>query len=606
MEYKYLDNIKSPKDLKELSCSQLKIYAAELRDYIVETVMRQGGHLASNLGAIELTLALHYVFDAPQDKLLFDVGHQTYAHKIITGRKKDFDLLRTNDGVCGFPNAKESEYDAFTMGHSSTSLSVGLGIARARDIKSDNYRVVSVIGDGAFTGGMAFEALNDIGASGAKMIIVLNDNEMSISKNVGAISNYFTKLRLSKRYSKFKSRVKRGIASLPFFGDKIMRCAEITKNSLKAVMQNKIMFEQMGIKYFGPFDGHDLHSLIEIFSSVKDKNEPILIHVATHKGYGYPDAEKNPDKFHGVAPKGEKSCFPYSEIVGKQLSDFADSDNRIVAITAAMADGTGLSEFALRHKERYFDVGIAEQHAVTMAAGLAKQGLKPYFAVYSSFLQRGYDQIVHDVCLNSLPVTFLIDRAGVVGPDGVTHQGVLDISYLCMIPNITVCTPKDGNELGEMLKWSLDFNAPLAIRYPKGYIKDYGNAASIALGKWEVIKKGTNKILLCAGNRALDAACEITDENVEIVNVRFIKPLDTEYLDSINKAENTVITFEDNVIKGGFGESVLSYFNSVGKRADVTILGHKDEYIENLDSAEVLNKIGFSKKNIENLLYKNS
>ena len=606
MEYKYLNNINSPDDLKRLSRSELKIYADELRVFITDTVMRQGGHLASNLGAIELTLALHYVFDAPRDKLLFDVGHQTYAHKIITGRREDFTLLRTNDGISGFPNINESEYDAFTMGHSSTALSVGLGMARARDFKGETYNVVSVIGDGAFTGGMAFEAVNDIGASRTKMIIVLNDNEMSISKNVGAVSNYFTKLRLSKRYSKLKANVKRGIASLPFFGDKIMRCAEITKNSLKAVLQTKKMFEQMGVKYFGPFDGHDLRDLIDVFIGVKDESKPVIIHVVTQKGLGYKEAEKNPNKFHGVSPSGEESGLSFSEIVGKELSDLADNDKRIVAITAAMADGTGLSEFVKRHGDRCFDVGIAEQHAVTMAAGLAKEGLKPYFAVYSSFLQRGYDQIVHDVCLNSLPVTFLIDRAGVVGSDGITHQGVFDLSYLSMIPNMTVCSPKDGTEFSQMLKWSLEFNAPLAIRYPKCYARDYGFTTEISLGKWEVLKKGTNKIILCVGNRALDSVTGITDNNVEIVNVRFVKPLDTDYLDSINKSGNTVITLEDNVIKGGFGEAVLAYMNSSGVKAEIITLGHKDEYINNLDVADVLTKIGFSQKNIEKLLYKNS
>lgn len=606
MEYKYLDKINSPSDVKRLSFSQLKEYAGELREYIIETVTRQGGHLASNLGAVELTLALHYIFDAPRDKLLFDVGHQTYAHKIITGRRDRFAALRTNDGISGFPNVKESEYDAFTMGHSSTSLSVGLGIARARDLKNEKYNVVSVIGDGAFTGGMAFEALNDIGTGKTKMMLVLNDNEMSISKNVGAISNYFTRLRLSKRYAAFKSNVKRGIVALPFFGDKIMRGAELTKNSLKVLFQTKKMFEQMGINYYGPFDGHDMRSLIDVFKSVKDENGPSIVHVITRKGNGYADSEKDPGKFHGVAPQGDFKEFSFSSIVGAELANLADSDSRVVAITAAMADGTGLTSFADRHGERYFDVGIAEQHAVTLAAGLAKEGLKPYFAVYSSFLQRGYDQIVHDVCLNSLPVTFLIDRAGAVGSDGVTHQGVFDLSYLNMIPNMTICTPKDGNELKEMLKWSLGYSAPLAIRYPKSYKCDRGEILEIICGKWQILKNGKNKFLLCAGSRAIDAAIDIEDENVEIINARFVKPLDTEYLNRINKVGNIVVTIEDNVKKGGFGEAVLSYLNTVGKKAEIIILGHDDKYIENLDLDEVLQESGISQKYIEKLLNKNS
>lgn len=573
-----IGKIQSPADLKKLHKSELGAYCESLRRFIMETVPYTGGHLASSLGAVELAVALHYVFDSPTDKILWDVGHQAYAHKIITGRADRFASLRTNGGISGFPRMSESEHDSFTMGHSSTSLSVGLGYARARDCRGEHYNVVSVIGDGAFTGGMAFEALNDIGASRAKMIIVLNDNKMSISQNVGAMSEYLAKLRISKRYARIKRTVKKGVLGIPLFGRHIYKSLDRAKDAARALLQNNKMFEQMGIKYYGPIEGHNLNNLVEIFRHAKGEEKPVLIHIMTEKGKGDDEAQSDPSKFHGIQPMGAEKERTFAAVVSDFLCEEGARNDKIVAITAAMADGTGLATFGKRFADRYYDVGIAEQHAVTLAAGLAAGGMKPYFAVYSTFLQRGFDQILHDVCLNQLPVTFLIDRAGAVGADGVTHQGIYDLSYLSLIPDLCVLAPKDGEELREMLRWSLTFSQPLAIRYPKSYIP-FETCAPFAYGKWETLRTEKSPVyVLACGGRAIAAALEAGGANV--INVRCVKPLDEACLDALNREGNLLLTVEDNALRGGFGQTALAYLNARGLKATVRTIGYGDAFLD--------------------------
>ncbi len=595
-----IGQVNSPQELKKLNYRKLTEYCEYLRDFIMGSVRNTGGHLASSLGAVELAVALHYVFDCPSDKILWDVGHQAYAHKIITGRADKFSMLRKNGGISGFPRMTESEYDAFSMGHSSTSLSVGLGYARARDLAGESYHVVSVIGDGAFTGGMAFEALNDIGAARAKMIIVLNDNKMSISENVGAMSVYLSRLRLSKRYSRLKHTVKKGVLGIPLFGEHIYKSLDKTKDALKSLLQTDKMFEQMGIKYYGPIDGHDLLNLVSVLRQVKNEKGPVLLHIVTEKGKGDPVAQSDPSKFHGIGPVGAGGEKKFSAVVSQFLCEEGKRDEKVVAITAAMADGTGLCTFEKQCPNRCFDVGIAEQHAVTLAAGLAAGGLKPYFAVYSTFLQRGFDQVLHDVCLNKLGVRFLIDRAGAVGDDGVTHQGIYDIAYLSMIPEITVLTPRDGNELRKMLIWSLDFDGPLAIRYPKSYAAEY-TCTEIEYGKWETVRKTSSRVYVIAvGGRALQAAEQV--ENANIIYARFIKPPDTALLDELNADGNLLITVEDGALSGGVGQAVLSYLNTKGLRATVRCIGYPDAFLEDYSIAHSLENAGICKEGIENII----
>ncbi len=595
----YWEKVNSISDLKALSLKELEVYADEIREHIIDVVQKNGGHLASNLGTVELTLALHYVFDVPCDKIVWDVGHQSYTHKIVTGRRDSFSDLRKNGGISGFPKPSESECDSFIGGHSSTSLSAALGLARARDLKGDNYNVIGVIGDGAMTGGMAYEAINDIGECQEKMIIVLNDNKMSISPNVGAFSNYLARLRLSKRYAKFKHNLKRGVAALPFFGDKLVGMFERTRDNLKSIILSNKLFENFGIKYYGPFDGHNIKNTIEIFKQVKNENRPVLIHLVTNKGNGYEIAETDAEKFHGLSPKSEGQIYCFSEIVGSKLCEMAKTDKRVVAVTAAMKSGTGLEKFFEQFPERAFDVAIAEQHAVTMAAGMAKGGLKPYFAVYSSFLQRGFDQVVHDVCYDNLPVTFLIDRAGAVGADGITHQGILDLSYLGMIPNMTVLAPKDGDELEDMLEFSLTCNSPLAIRYPKSFTAKYEKNTLASVTEWETIKESDkNKYILAVGNRALDAAAAVDDVNV--INARCVKPLDTKLLSKIGNG-SVVLTLEDNVVSGGFGASVLEYFSKENANVKVISLGYNG-FVDDMNTESSLRTAGLCGENIKKLL----
>lgn len=595
----YWEKINSTADLEALSVKELNCYADEVRAHIVKTVQKNGGHLASNLGTVELTLALHYVFNTPYDKIVWDVGHQAYTHKIVTGRRDEFERLRENGGISGFPKPSENENDCFISGHSSTSLSVALGLARARNLIHENYNVISVIGDGAMTGGMSYEAINDIGESNEKLIIILNDNKMSISPNVGAFSNYLARLRLSKPYAKFKHSLKRGVSALPFFGDKLVGAFERTRDNLKSIILSNKLFENFGIKYYGPFDGHNIANLIALLKQVKKENRPILVHLVTNKGKGYSDAQIDPQKFHGLNPFAAIAHHAFADVFSEKICQMAEKDDRVVTVTAAMENGTGLDKFFQRFPNRAFDVAIAEQHAVTMAAGMAKGGLKPYFAVYSTFLQRGFDQIIHDVCIDNLPVTFIIDRAGAVGADGVTHQGIFDLSYLSLIPNMTICAPKDGRELTDMLEFSLSYNGPLAIRYPKSHVGIYSEHTPIEIGKWEVVKTaGNSKYVLAVGSRMLDL---VTALDLNIINARFVKPLDDEYLESINKSGNVILTMEDNVISGGFGTAVLSKLNEQGLKAKLITLGY-DGFVDDMNIESSLNGAGLTTENVKKLL----
>ncbi len=594
-------DIRTPLDLKRLKISELDGVAESIRTRIVSVVESNGGHLSSNLGAVELTVALHYVFDCPNDRFVFDVGHQSYAHKLLTGRDDKFDLLRKNGGISGFPKPAESEYDSFGTGHASTSLSVALGFAEAARCRGENRKTVAVIGDGALTGGLAYEALNAIGSEQLPVIIVLNDNEMSISKNVGAMSKYLTRLRVSKKYARMKTELKRAVSVIPLFGDGAIRLMERGKHLLKRILLSNKMFEDMGISYYGPFDGHNMRELVDVFSQLKDKKSPVLVHVITDKGHGNKSAATDPEHSHGVPGEktSEQNGKSFSDILGAFLTDAAARDGRVMGITAAMAIGTGLEAFSQKFPERFKDVGIAEEHAVTYCAALAAGGMKPYFAVYSTFLQRGFDELLHDVCIGNYPVTLCVDRAGAVGSDGVTHQGVFDLSYLTVMPNMTVMCPTDGAEFNDMLLFSLGYNAPIAIRYPKTYAAERVHAP-IEYGKWEIVKQSKSKTYaLCAGPRALDVAFEASEYiDLNIVNCRFVKPIDDAFLDDINKRGYKIITIEDNVRRGGFGESVLSYLNSKNTNAAVAILAHPDAFIDNRDVRSTLVDSGLTCENL--------
>ena len=547
--YKYLDKVNCPEDIKNMTNEELDILAKDIRKFLVKSVSKTGGHLASNLGVVELTLALHKVFESPKDKIVWDVGHQSYVHKILTGRKDSFDTLRQFKGLSGFPKEIESPHDIFDTGHSSTSISVGLGIACARDIKKENFDVVSVIGDGSITGGMALEALNNLGYLNTDMIVILNDNEMSIDKNVGAMSRHLSSIIRNSTMNKVKDEVEK-IFTVTSAGNLIYKTASKVKDSIVSQFtpQQCELFESMGIKYYGPIDGHNIKELIEILNKAKKKKGPVLLHVITKKGKGYKYAEEHPDKYHGVSkfdikegvqPSNSKSI---SSAVGEKLVQMSAKDDKIVAITAAMPSGTGLDLFQKAYPERYYDVGIAEQHAVTFSAGLAKEGMKPYFAVYSTFLQRGYDQIIHDVCITKKNVTFLIDRAGLVGNDGETHHGMFDLSYLNIVPNITVMAPKDTQELELMLELSAELNEPVAIRYPRGnaYYLNRGEYKKIEVGKYEIIAEGKDIAILAIGNmvkHALEAKEILLEDNINpaIINARFLKPMDEKLLHELCK-----------------------------------------------------------------------
>ncbi|MDF2672709.1 MAG: dxs [Clostridiales bacterium] len=614
-----LDGINSPKDIKGLNNLQLSQLCDEIREFLIQSISKTGGHLASNLGVVELTIALHRVFNMPQDKIIWDVGHQAYVHKILTGRKEQFPTLKKYQGMSGFPKPNESEYDIFAAGHSSTSISAALGIARARDLKNEKCSVIAVIGDGALTGGMAFEALNDAGMSKSNIIVVLNDNEMSISPNVGGLSTYLSKIRTEPAYITIRDDIENIVKRIPSIGNNLYKSAKNLKESIKTLVLHGMLFEQLGFTYLGPIDGHNIENIIEVLQRARNIKGPVLIHAVTKKGKGYSFAEKDPDIFHGVGAfdieTGEKkssSIIDYSKVFGEEIVNEAFTNDKIVAITAAMPTGTGLEKFSKQFPNRFFDVGIAEQHGVTLAAGLAISGLKPVVAIYSTFLQRAYDQIVHDVCMQNLPVMFAIDRAGIVGEDGETHQGVLDISYLRGIPNITILAPKDMNEFRMMLKWCFKFNAPVAIRYPRG--KDSGikfyKYEDISNGKWEFLKEGSRVAILGTG-KMVQTAFAVSERlyanniNAAVVNCRFIKPMDRIALNSIFKNYDIIFTLEDNYVSGGFGSGVLEYASKVNYNGKIELLGYPDEFIPHGSTGILYKKYALDVDGVYDTILKN-
>ena len=566
-----LEKINSPEDVKKLNIEEKKQLAEEIRKYILEIVSKNGGHLASNLGVVELTLALHSVFNTPKDKIVWDVGHQAYTHKIITGRKEKFKTLRQLDGLAGFPKTSESEYDNFNTGHSSTSISAALGIARARDIKGENNQVIAVIGDGALTGGMALEALNDAGFSKTHITVILNDNEMSISKNIGGLNMFLSKLRTKKLYTKSNLSAKKIINKIPVVGKPTVKVVQRIKRSIKQLIIPKMFFEDIGFTYLGPVDGHDIEQLENIMRLSRQVTGPVLIHVLTKKGKGYKIAEENPDKFHATSPfdietgKPKKEKKPdYSKIFGEKLVDLAQNDKRIVAVTASMKDGTGLSKFAKEFPERFFDIGIAEQHALTMAAGMAIEGMIPFVPIYSSFYQRAYDQVIHDIAMQNLPVIMCVDRAGIVGADGETHQGTLDMAFFRLVPNLTIMAPKDFKELEDMMEFAVRLNKPVVIRYPRGGQDEnvkFEKHQKIEYGKAETLREGQDISIIAIGKRVANAI-KIADKfkekgiNADVINARFLKPLDEETIKKSLEKTKKVITIEDGTKINGLGTAV--------------------------------------------------
>ncbi len=590
-----LERINGPQDIMALNQEELADLAQEIREFLIEKISTTGGHLASNLGVVELTIAIFRTFHLPEDKIIWDVGHQAYTHKILSGRREEFDELRQFGGISGFPKTKESPCDAFNTGHSSTSISAGLGMALARDLREESHFVVSIIGDGALTGGMAYEALNNAARIDRNFIIILNDNNMSISENVGGISKYLTSLRTGEGYNDLKKNVTSALEKIPVAGPKLIDKISRTKQGIKQLLIPGMLFEDMGITYLGPVDGHDTKRLCKVLKEAKRLNHAVLVHVLTKKGKGYRPAEKQPDRFHGVdpfdirtgKPKKEKIFPSYTEVFSKQLCYLAGKDKRIVAVTAAMPEGTGLKRFQKLYPERFFDVGIAEQHGVTSAAGMAAGGLRPVVAVYSSFLQRGYDQILHDVCIQNLPVVFAVDRAGLVGSDGETHQGIFDLSYLTSVPNMSVLAPKNLWELRREMEFALSYNGPIAIRYPRGEayrgLKEFD--APVEYGKGEILYEGKELALLAVGSM-VSTAEHIRDklmaEGIEatLANGRFIKPVDFELVDDLAKNHSHLVTLEENVLQGGFGLQVLAYVHEHYPQVKVLTIALPDAYVE--------------------------
>ena len=590
-----LEQIQNPEDIKKLDLEEQKLLAQEIRDFLIEKISVTGGHLASNLGVVELTIAMFLSFDLPEDKIIWDVGHQAYTHKILSGRREMFDELRQYGGISGFPKRKESPYDAFDTGHSSTSISAGLGMAQGRDILGQDHYVVSVIGDGALTGGMAYEALNNAARMNRNFIIVLNDNNMSISENVGGMSRYLNGIRTGEGYNDLKRLVNNSLEKVPVIGRPLIDKISRTKNGIKQLLIPGMLFENMGITYLGPVDGHDIRALRKVFREAKKLDHAVLVHVRTKKGKGYAPAERNPSRFHGISPfdvetgkpKAEKKYPDYTDIFAKKLCQLAEKDERIVAVTAAMPDGTGLSHFAKRFPKRFFDVGIAEEHAVTSAAGMAAAGLRPVVAVYSSFLQRGYDQIVHDVCIQNLPVLFCIDRAGLVGSDGETHQGIFDYSYLTSVPNMSVMAPKNLWELRAMLDFAMTYDRPLAIRYPRGQayrgLKEF--AAPVEYGKGELLYEEEDCALLAVGSM-VSTAEHVREKWKEmgyacsLANGRFVKPVDTDLIDRLAEKHGKLVTLEENVLQGGYGLAVTAYVHRHYPQIQVLNIALPDAYVE--------------------------
>lgn len=608
-----LDKIQRPNDVKELKEQELPILADEIRQFIIDKVSDNGGHLASNLGVVELTIALHRCLNFPQDKLIWDVGHQSYTHKILTGRKNGFDSLRKYHGMSGFPKRDESNCDAFDTGHSSTSLSAGLGMVCARELKKEKYKVVSVIGDGSLTGGLAFEALNNAASLKSNYIMILNDNHMSISENVGGLSHYLAGVRTAKGYTNFKKNVKASLSKMNAIGEELERNIRRAKSMLKQVFIPGMFFEDMGITYLGPIDGHNIEALTEVIEDAKQVEGAVLIHVITEKGKGYEPAQLHPESYHGVGPfikkngmaKKPKEEATYTDIFAKTICELAQTHEKLITITAAMKDGCGLKGFAKRFPDRFFDVGIAEEHAVTFACGLAAGGFHPFFAVYSSFLQRGYDQILHDMCMQNLPVTLMLDRAGLVGNDGETHQGVFDLSYLTMIPNMTVFAPKNRYEFQDAIAFAADFEAPMAIRYPKTdavrVLKEYREP--IKLGKSEWIRRGSRVALLAIGTM-VETAMEVEELlakdgiDATVVNLRFAKPLDYEMLDEVLDYHRLIVTMEENVLSGGVGEHICRYVELHSTGVRVIACGIPDKFIHQGSIKELLEETGLDAQSI--------
>ena len=591
-----LEQIKEPQDIKSLDTEELKQLAEEIRCFLIEKTSVNGGHLASNLGVVELTIALYLAFDLPKDKVIWDVGHQSYTHKILSGRRELFDELRKYGGLSGFPKRKESPYDAFDTGHSSTSISAGLGMALGRDLKGEDYGVVSVIGDGALTGGMAYEALNNAARIKNNFIIVLNDNNMSISENVGGMSKYLNGLRSGTGYNQLKKDVSAALMKIPVIGEGLVDKISRTKNSIKQLVIPGMLFENMGITYLGPVDGHNVRAMVKVFREARKMDHAVLVHVNTKKGKGYPPAEKNPERFHGVEPFDpltgkplKKKIYPgYTDVFSKELCRLAEKNPKIVAITAAMPDGTGLKVFSRQYPERFFDVGIAEQHGVTSAAGMAAAGLKPVVAVYSSFLQRGFDQILHDVCIQNLPVVVVLDGAGLVGSDGETHQGIFDVSYLTAIPNMSVMAPKNLWELRRELEFALNhFDRPIAIRYPRGQayrgLKEFDSP--IEYGKGEILYGGNDIALLAVGSMVSTAEHvrdKLKEEGIQctLANGRFIKPVDEDLVRILAQTHDLIVTLEENVLKGGFGLEVTAFVHKNYPHVKVLNIALPDAYVE--------------------------
>lgn len=611
-----LEKIKEANDVKQLSLSECEQLAQEIRDFLIRSLSETGGHLASNLGVVELTIALHRFLHFPEDKLVWDVGHQAYTHKILTGRKEQFATLRKTGGLSGFPKRKESDCDAFDTGHSSTSISAGLGLVQARDLKGENYQVVSVIGDGALTGGMAYEALNNAAELKKNFIIILNDNEMSITRNVGGMSSYLDHIRMAAPYTELKMGVTNALKKIPKVGDGMVDALHKTKSSIKQLVIPGMLFENMGLTYLGPVDGHDMRQLGKVLQEAKRKQGPVLIHVLTEKGRGYEPAMRHPARFHGAAPYEIETGLPksngnpsYTDIFSTVMRKFGDREPDVVAVSAAMVPGTGLKRFGNMFPERLFDVGIAEEHAVTFAAGLALGGLRPVVAIYSSFLQRAVDQILHDVCMQNLPVVFAVDRAGLVGSDGETHHGCFDLSYLSMMPNMTVMAPKNKWELSDMLIFAIRQKSPVAIRYPRGeaYIGLEDYRAPIEMGKAEILEKGKEIAILAVGNM-VRTAVQVT-ENLRncgyeptLVNMRFVKPLDMDLLEILREDHSLIVTMEENVKSGGFGEQVMTYYGSRLHSPAVRIVAIEDQFVphgsvedlmhqQQMDSASVTERI---------------
>ncbi len=618
-----LDKLKLPQALKELSAKQLNQVATEIRNKIIDTTSNTGGHLASSLGTVELTVAMHTVYDSPKDKIVWDVGHQSYAHKLLTGRLERFDTLRQYKGLSGFPNIHESEHDHFTVGHASTSISQALGLVRARDIRKEDYSVVALIGDASVSTGLAFEGMNNVGELKSNLVVILNDNEMSISKPVGAFSNYLTAVRTSDFYTDIVKRIERVVKRIPL-GAPLFDAAKKLKDRTRQIVMNfkvDVIFEELGFTYFGPIDGHNIPLLMSTLHHAKDSEGPVLIHVLTKKGKGYHHAEEDPTRFHGASPyevsngKGKKngSDLSYTAVYGKTISNIAEKNKKIVAITAAMVDGTGLKEFSEKFPNRFFDVGIAEEHAVTFAGGLACGGVKPFVTIYSTFLQRAYDQIIHDVCLQDLPVVFAIDRAGIVGEDGATHNGIFDLAYLRTIPNMVIMAPKDEAEFQDMLYTASKHNGPISVRYPRGVgpgAKLSQEFKKIKIGKGEVVcgsrVKGQGSRVIFAIGSMVYPAIEVAKklENVEVINARFVKPLDRDLIIKAAKRADHIITIEEGTVCGGFGSAIEELLQEEGINLPVLRLALPDEFIEHGSRQQILDIYGLTPEKIYEVVRK--